>query len=522
MAKQTQQIRIDSIFGGHSLYNKFPADDEYYTSFGIDAEPDGYINPTFYPRFINSSLLQNAPIWIKREPKNSLYYIYDASGSVFSANENTISAVTDLNDGGTSTGNGLEYFDNYIYAARATTIARYGPLNGTASWTDDYWVGTLGKTALTNTTYPYANDSSTIRYPNHVLKTGKDGKLYIADVVGGQGVLHYIKTTKTTVEGDTDAGSTYNAIDFPYGYYPFAIEILGDEVVVALATVGSDGLFNSPIKIAFWDPTNPNTYSRIIDFEFPDKYIGGLKNANGVLYLITSVISTNSTGIFTRISRYVGGYSFEQVALIQTPSFILPGAIDNDFNRLVFAANSQNGYPAIYGIGLSKGNISNAVYCVQGATATSDAYPTCAIVSDDRVIFGWATSTGSIRGLDGSNTYEVDGAVPTSHIVFGPYRIGKPFKVTKVDFSYKQGDQQDSTLKVYISVDDQYDEPTDGTLIGTWNFASNQDKRRTIMRTSVEGRYNFYIQFEFNSALGQFNHPPIALPINIEYETYDE
>ena len=34
---------------------------------------------------------------------------------------------------------------------------------------------------------------------------------------------NYVKTSKTTDEGDTDNGSTYNALDLPFGYMPMDI-----------------------------------------------------------------------------------------------------------------------------------------------------------------------------------------------------------------------------------------------------------------------------------------------------------
>ena len=213
-------IRIESILGGHAPTTHFAAPDQFRASLGIDpAQPiddadsttstvgSGLIRPAASQKF-SGTTITSAPLWIIANPKNALTYVYDAAGSAYSIDA-TITTVSALNDAGTlssALGGGCEYYDNYIYFATNTDITRYGPLNGSAGFVINYWTSTLAKTALVNTTYPSTFKNS-LRLPNHVLHRHSDGRLYIADVVGNQGTIHYIATTKTAVEGDTDNNS---------------------------------------------------------------------------------------------------------------------------------------------------------------------------------------------------------------------------------------------------------------------------------------------------------------------------
>src|SRR3990167_123459 len=213
-------IKIESILGGESLFRNFAKADQYQSSLAIDPDmpdsdsgtasdrPSGFLRPVGNFGY-GGAALTGAPMWMTPTPKNSLTYVYLDNGSTYTASSGSLTGLGDLNDGGTSAGNGSAYYDNYVYFARDTTIARYGPLDGTAAFIDDYWVTTLSKTALTANNYPFLGINEH-RLPNHIMHRHRaDGRLYFADVVDNRGTLHYISTNKTTVEGDNDNGSTY-------------------------------------------------------------------------------------------------------------------------------------------------------------------------------------------------------------------------------------------------------------------------------------------------------------------------
>lgn len=545
MAEIGKQI-IDNIFGGHALYPELPNKGEFTDSYNIDIDPHGIISPANALRYFENATtsdisLAGFPLWIKAEPKASNFYIYDSVGSVYAVLASIgsyYSQIGDLNDGGDAKGCGMEYYDNYMYFARNTTIARYGPLNGTPTFTDDYWVTTLGLTALDNT-YSYYPTTFTPSgsIPGHVMHRGKNGSLYIADVVGGQGVLHRITTTKTTVEGDTNNGSAYNVIDFPYGYYPSAIEGLDDDIVVALF---SDlNVASGRAKIAFWDPTNPTTYTKIIDFEFPDPIITAMKNSNGVLYVFSSFTITPTAGsavTYTRISRYIGGNSFEQIGLsVSNPP--LAGAVDGVMNRVIFAGDTSFG-GGVMAIGTKKSPISNSIFCIRGSTSTSNSVSDTAITAlaapgadYTDLISGFTCDNGHF--LDGT-TYNNAGISTYSQSYFsGPvHRVGKKFKITKVTIPilhYFNGTYPD--VKISFCLDRELTYDYDGiNIVGTINdtnypFNNAAGVQRIVIRpTNLVGNNNFFMVIKFNNAVvsSYDTLAMITFPIEIEYETIDD
>ena len=536
MEQKKFQIKIESILGGHSSFQSFSAKDQFIDSLAIDPDSSGeisalgYISPSKQSRFSGS--VSNIPMWIDTNPKNSLVYVYDAGGSVYSLDlsANTISGLGDLNDGGTAAGNGMEYYDNYMYFSRSTTVARYGPLNGTPAFTDDYWVGILGKTALSNTTYPTI---SLVPMPNHILHRHRsDGKLYIVDVVGNQGYLHYISTIKTTVEGDTDDGSTYQKVNFGYGEWPTAIESYGSDIVVALyeGSASAESL-QKRAKLSFWDTTSPNFY-KIIDVEFPDPVIFALKNSNGVLYVISGQFGTYE-GV--RVSRFIGGYGFEQVAYIERYTAPTQGAVDAILNKIIFGTSKSfisgskfNG--CVLSVGSKHSQISNAIFNIVGGTNTTYANNEQGQISAVKYakqngfvslkpIIGWTSGlTGSgENGIDGSSSTGADHPPFQSQWQSQVYKIGRKFKITEIRLLLSNTVSSfTGTLSPSIWVDDLSTQ-TNLVVISNTNYP---DKRTIIIKPeNLTGEYNFCLQLDW---LFNTQTLPVALPITIEYEILNE
>ncbi len=531
--KNLKTVVISSILGGHSPTVFFAAKDQFLTSLGIDPGQStsynpiatlvsGILRPT--PSTNNGqATLNNSPIWIKSQPKLSgnKIFVHDAQGSAYTSDK--VGNLTGLSDGGlesgSGVGNGLEYYDNYMYFARNTTIARYGPLNGSPSFDGDYWGTTLGKAALTNTSYPQGSVSN-IRYPNHVLHRHSDGNLYIADVVGNQGTLHYISTKKTTVEGDTDNGSTLNKLQFGFGLWPMAIETYNGGLAIALyeGSNGTAGQLNS--KLAFWDGTSQQA-NQIIWVEFPDGIITALKNVNGILY----IASSDGLGGF-RISQYVGGYTFQDVAYFEEGDAPFPGGMDGRSNQLVFASNTlvPEVAPCVFSMGLIKGSISvgasgmTSLFNIMRGTSTSgSAAGLCLAFSDldtpaylRSVLLGW--STGSVHGLDGQGT---DFSAAPSVWWSQMYKVGRPFRITRIGLPLAQpvGANMILTPKFYI---DNGATTFVQAPINPTNYP-NSDVYANIQVANVMGFNNFYLELRWTgSALMS-----VGLPIEIEYEIID-
>lgn len=539
MANKTQTIRIESILGGESGYLNFSAPDEYQASFGIEPDialggytPSGYIVPTFVSTTtVQGALGSGFPVWIETSPKTDLYYIYSTAGSVYTNDgSSTITGIGDLNDGGDAEGNGMAYYDNYIYCARSTTVARYGPLDGTATWTDDYWVTTLSKTALSNTSYPQTSNV-VIHSFNHIMLRHTDGALYFTDVVGNQGVLHKIATTKTTVEGDTDKGSTYNVVDFPYGMFPSAVASFGEQIAIALfegrdygTSSGGLGTTKHKAQLVLWNPSNPTTYDDITGQDFPDQIITAMVASNGVLYTF-SCGSDGGTG--TRVCRYLGGHSFEQVAYLDYLRAPFPGAVVASLNKISFAGTSyRNGTEGtILSIGSKLSPISNKVF-------NSVASPATAIFAIKKFNSGSGLADESFyfTAYDGSSRYIYNQTLPggisnastNSYWISQTYKIGGRFKITRISFNINDSIASGDDFAIAPSI--LLDDNTSSKTLQTISYTTVGSETHFVLRPeNCVGKNNFNLKFSFSGSANLSGFEVgIPLPITIDYEIIDE
>lgn len=540
MAANRQVITIDSVLGGHAAYANFAEPNQYRDSYGIDptkAEDfqsfSGYLSPSGVTSPTSASEITDTPLWIVPQPKTDLTYIYGYSGSVYSFNGTSISPVTNITN---SRGNGAAYNDNYVYLISNTTVARYGPLDGAASLTADYWVTTLGKTALTDTTYPESG-TGTMLLPNHVSLRHNDGALYFADVVGNQGVLHKIKTTKTTVEGDTDAGSTFNAIDFPYGMYVTALCSLGDKIVVALYEgSGDDTAKQGKAKIAIWDPTNPTTYDSITSEEFPDAAITAMVNSNGVVYTFsTNLLNANNTA-GVRVMRLVSSNSFEQIAYIGQTVPVLPGAVDGNLNQIVFGGKNVNASGGVvWSVGSAESPLNNAIYCPIKSTSGSSLRPVTALkfsqqfnlaTAGSSPVLGWGNGTAG-TAVNSINTLGQTNDSGTLSWVSQTYRIGRKFKITKIVFPMDSETPSATTrvIQPFIKTDNQSYTGNQYTLTPINSDTHIDGTVRQIRRSDqngkeITGEHSFAVRLDWSGT--QAPQYAMALPITIEYELLED
>lgn len=527
-------IKIESILGGQSPTTHFSSSGQFRASLGIDpAQPtddldsatstiaSGLLRPSASEKF-SGTTIGSAPLWIKTNPKDSNVYVYDSLGSAYTVNA-TLSTVTALSDTGALTnsiGNGLEYHDNYMLFAKNTTVARYGPLNGTPSFNEDYWVTTLGKTALVNTTYP-TTFLNGLQLPNHVLHRHSDGVTYFADVVGNNGTIHKISTTKTTVEGDTDSTSVpsaYNALDLGYGLWPTSIESYGSDISIALFEGSNTGLRQKHAKIAFWDTTSASP-NKITWVEFPDSLITAQKNVNGILY----VVSGNYQARGFRVTRFMGGYSFEEVYYSETGEPCLQGAIDGVLNRVVFGSHTTvpESDGCVYASGLQKDVLGSGMFNIMRATGGDASTNVTAVSFADATengfyvpIIGWTKGSGtSNNGLDKQGTtYSNAPSVFWSEM----FRIGEKFKIKKIRIPFAQNIATNMTLIPKLYIDDGKTTAT-LTTINSTNYP-NSEGYVFFKPESLSGNNNFWLELRWTgSAILTVN-----LPIIIEGETFDD
>lgn len=532
MPQNEQVIQIDSITGGQSELAYFGASGQFKASYAIDQDqpasdtgsqglkPSGFLRPTGAQKIDSSTTFAGAPMHLVPNPKDDKIYVIDTTASTYTLNPSdySLSALSDAGEFSNGSGNGGEYYDNYIYNVLDTTVARYGPLNGTQAFNGNFWASTLGKSALSNTTYP-THANSNHPYPNHPIHRHSDGRLYFGDVVDNQGYLHYIATKKTSVEGDTDNSSTEQALDFGFGEYPIAIETYEDRLAVSLYEGSNDtATFQKRAKLIFWDTVaaSPN---KVISVELPDPIITALKNVNGVLYTFSGQLGARGT----RVCAFVGGYSFQQVAYIPDSVPPFAGAVDHVLNKALFGGtatdvNDGTSLPCVWANGSTTGKFSG-VYNVMGCSnSSSSAEITSMAVVDQNDGFGFQIpitghSDGSNFGVDRQTTdYSRHNQIWRSET----FRIGQPFKVTKIRLPFAQAIGSNMTVVPKLFFDEQSDSKTLVTINNT-NYP-NSEKNVVIRPDSATGQHSFFLELTWSgSALAT-----VGFPIQIYYQPLND
>lgn len=339
-------ISINSIFDGLMPSALFGEADQYQSALGIDPDmpltdsatdvkTGGVIRPVNYAAFSGANIT-SYPIAILTNPKNSNVYVILANGRLVSydsalSNETLIGTVS----GGVA--RGAFYYNNYIYIATGTDLSRYGPLSGTPALTDGVWTGaTLGtQTALVDTSYPATLLS--VGYLNHYGISHVDNAAYFIDYKDGKGMIHKVKTLKTTYEGDTNDGSAYNVLNMPFNFLPMALSSFGNDMCVSGSFSTSSTILQGRSALLFFNPadTTPSFY-RIV--HLPDAICSALIYTNGILYGLSGDINGGY-----RLFQYLGGDSIQTLKIIEEGNPPLQGAITAVGNRIIWAADTT--YP---------------------------------------------------------------------------------------------------------------------------------------------------------------------------------
>lgn len=530
------QLKIETVLGGFAPSEYFTVKGQFLNSVGIDPEmpkddsvtrPSGLIRPTAMAKF-SATEITGAPMWMCSTNKDYNVYVYGNDGKIHVVAGSTITMGTALNSGNpitTSSGNGMEYYNNYVYYARNTDIGRYGPLSGSPALDDDFWTSSpMSKTALTNTTYPSIKG---VAIPNHAMtRHNANNRLYVCDVDANNiGCIHMINTVKVTAEGDTNSTvvpSAYRVLDTYYGWWPTCISSYGSSLAIGVI----DGL-NATTKqrnaqVLIWS-TSPSDTSYNIAAELPDPLITALKQVNGVLYAFSGSASGGM-----RISRYIGGHSFEEIAYLddQYPPF--QGAVDSVLNRIVWGSCST--LPIVSGSVFSLGSKSRSTSMGIHNILKSTAGATTPMVTSLRYvqegptaqpIVGWKDNTGTagalVAGLDKlSTTYVSGGNVWRSEI----FRIGQPANILKIRIPLAQSISTNNALTVRVYKDDGSTAMTfsDGTTAYVINNTRHPSQRFVDIQLESESVNNFFIEItNTGTAL-----TVVGLPITAIVETVED
>lgn len=518
MAKQT--LTISSVLGGISpnyygmqatITGQAIQPGQYLSGTAIDPNAgisnkiSGGIVPTKYATF-SSSLLNDVPVWLLTNPKNSNVYAYLNSGRIVQYTNQLLSETAVPNSSTfvpSTSANGAAYYNNYLYLFANTDVSRYGPLDNSPTLTNSVWTGsTLGsQTALTN---PGKVGSF---YPNHVAHE-HFGSLYFCDVMqsgagGGQGIINRIATKKGSNQGDTNDNSAYNVLDLPFGYVPSAIESFGEDLIIA-AVQTSDGLVRQGSSALFlWNTIDPAPYRKI---PMSDPLVTALLNVNGVIHIWAGALA-----YVTKHYTFNGGYS---VTLVDSfPSETPPGAntVDAIGDRVVWA-----GANAVYAKGYTHPSLpQTALNCiaVPNALATNVTALKYALQDNNltpQLVLGWSGS--AVFGLDSQTA----GNSLSSQIKFF-FNVGQPFNIKRIRAPLLYG--QTVTTNVNIPVTVIIDGVTT-TSLTTINFANypNASFAAIAPPDGIRGANSFILQFGFTGS----DSVGLALPITIDIDTYDE
>lgn len=348
-----QTIKIETIFDGQQPSQLFGQADEFLASIGIDPDmprtdtatdkkAGGVIRPVNYEK-LSGSNVDSYPIAILTTPKDSNVYTILKNGKVISYNS-SLGSETLIGQLRERNAEGAWYYNNYIYITTSVNVARYGPLDGTPSLNNTWW-SSLSLTAMTINDYPQTLLS--VPYLKHHGISHVDGSSYFLDYINGTGYVHQITTSKNTNEGDTNNGSEYGLLDFPFNYMPLSICSMGNNMVVSASLTQNGNIQQGKAAWFFFNPadTIPSFYHVV---HLPDTICPAMIYANGYLYGWAGDLDGGY-----RLVRYLGGDTVETLKYIEEGNAPMQNAIDAIANKLLWAADSTIPMTAsgVYGYG---------------------------------------------------------------------------------------------------------------------------------------------------------------------------
>lgn len=515
-----QTIQIKSILGGESQMSLLSADDQYYRAEAIDPDfpcvsgsfsgnylAGGVITPTNMAKF-SSKGVDDKPLYFIYNPKNSdIIYVALLNGSLISYT-NLLASETDIGQITGNVCNGASYYNNYIYMASGTDVSRYGPLSDSPAIANTFWTSTLSKTALDN--------SFSSVCPKHPMHVHTDNKLYIGDWDPNElkGIVHYIKTKKTTAPGDTDDVSLYNAIDLPFGYVVTDIDSYGTDLVIAASQVSTSFYNNGKACLFFWDTFSASFYQQIF---LDDPVVSAIKNLKGSLYVYSGVGGGGSH----KVGIYTGGENVTTIASFETGYPTYKGQIATNGDRVLFASRDVYGKVIAKSLGFKDSKLNGGSMPIltpyvstSGASSATDGALAVHVQSGaPTVLIGYYNGTSYGIDKSRSGTY-------VSNIISQTYNIGSRFEIKKIRIPLSDAVGANTTITPLIYVDNGYTTFSGTTygldVINNTNFSG---KRNIIFEPKgIIGESNFNLKLSLTGSDGI----SVMLPITIEINKIEE
>lgn len=520
------QVKIDSILGGRSPIWHYGGRSQFLHSIAIDPElpsgslikGSGVIMPTRMQNAIGTSGLGSAaPMWISSAQTTTGIFVYANSGSVYTLTGLTIvadqeggfdKAKTTGSDLGT--GNGMVYYNDYMYFSTQDDISRMGRLSTTAPvFTNNYWVSTLGQTSLSSSVaYP---STRSVTYPSHVLHVHNDGNVYIADYADGHGRIHRFRTDNT----GANPGQEYNVLTLPPGMMPTDFESYGTDLAILAIPEASyaSGSIPRPGNSAMylWDTVQSRFYRAV---PIREVLATCLLSKNGQLYVVAGNLDTRVI-----LLKYLGGESFETLIDLKEGTPPPAGAADVVGNMLMFGVygTEASTFAGVMSHGYRSGGLPGGA--VNNIARITDVTNTLPIVSALKAIqsgtsgnyplVGWRTDTSAAYGLDrygGSGSYA---SVFRSEV----FNIGQDFRIRRIRIPLTVAVTSGITIIPKIYLDDEVSSAELRT-INTTNYASSE-RIIDMQDVDVRGYSNFYIEFQFTGTTEVGIVPPVLIDLDI-------
>ena len=506
-------VTISSILDGISATQYQGSKGSYDSAIAVDPDfpigsnikTSGALVPIAYEKFSAGSITA-VPVNIVTNPKNALMYIQLSNGRIVSydsalGTETVVSSTPDAGDG-------MCYYNNYLYYAKGAEVYRYGPLDGSPSETA-WWVGAIGKTAPSTSTLGSIRGVS---IPRHTMYSHSDGSMYFCDYANGQGIINRIITKKVTNEGDTDNGSSYNALDFPFGFRPVAIGNYGLDLAILAVQTTNTTLNQGKACLFLWDTTNTVTfYKQII---LPDPLGTALINCNGELFAWTG---NYSNGV--RLSRYIGGDAMSTEIYQEEGNPPFQGAVDTLGDKIVWGGWTT--YPAssasVFSFRSKRSGLPNSLTNIAKTTSTGTTQNVTAVkyVLQDgnikpKMVIGWRDD--STQGLDKYSTTNTFASVWRSKLT----TVGNTFQIKEIRIPLGASVVSNMTLTPKVYIDDLSSSVT-LTAINSTNYSGKRHVRyKSPALIQCKGENNFILELNWTGTVSL----PVTLPIVIVLDIF--
>jgi hypothetical protein len=323
-------------------------------------------------------------------------------------------------------------------------------------------------------------------------------------------MIHKIKTKKVTNEGDTDNGSSYNALDLPFGWLPVDIDAWGFDLAILAIQTSSSSIEQGKSALFIWETTNTDTFYRGPIY-LPDPLATSLVNRNGRLY----IFSGNAVA-GVRLSEYIGGDTISEIAYIEDGLPPMAGACDFTGGRIAWGHTVSTPETAVtvMSYGSNNNQLPKAIHNIARATSSGSNGICTALKyvqqgnSTQKIVIGSGDDSG--KQLDKYSTTATYDSIWRSDVI----SIGSSFKIDqiKIPLGAALADNMSLTVKIY------YDDASSSktlTVVNTTNYTSGARKvifnQQEIEDSSITPENNFFIEFSWTGTVKL----PVLLPIEL-------